>query len=169
MRTATAGVSGIELERHEQLDLIVTSGRKCKVGRHHTNHGGCCSVNLNLFADDVTCAAKTLLPEAVRNEGDIWSTLAIFLFGEVAASFRLHSEHVDQAARDGGGGDAEWLTRSTDVQTARCPGADCFPGFRLALNVEHFGRREPELLELHRRKLAVYADELTGFAIWQRS
>src|SRR6185369_5981008 len=127
MRTTTARISGIELERQEDVDLIVTSRRKCKVGRHHTNNCGCGSVDLNLFADDVTGSAKTLLPEAVRNDGDFWSTLAIFLFTEVTTAFWLHSQHVDHAARDGGRSDAQWLTLGPDVLTARRPRADCFP------------------------------------------
>src|SRR5688572_21390902 len=61
MGTTTAGVGGIELERHDELDLIVASRRKCKAGRHHTNNDGCVGVDLNLFANDVTCAAKTFL------------------------------------------------------------------------------------------------------------
>ena len=41
-------------------------------------------------------------------------------------------------------------------------------GRNLALNVEELGRRDPELLELHRGKFAVDADELTWLTIWQR-
>src|SRR5215216_841607 len=96
------GIRRIELERHEELDLIVTSRRKCKVGGHHTDNGGCCRVDLNLFANDVTGSAKAFLPETMRNDGDAWSTVAIFLFSEVATTFRLHSQHIDQAARNNG-------------------------------------------------------------------
>src|ERR1041384_1676496 len=144
--STAARVGRIELERQEDVDLIVASGRKCKVCRHDTNNSGCCRVDLNLFADDVTCAAKTLLPEAVRNDGDTWSTIAIFFGSEVATTFRLHAQHINHAASDSGGGDSKRLTLSADVLTARRPGADGFPGFRLALNVEQFRRREPELL-----------------------
>src|SRR5689334_23963940 len=76
VRTTTAGVCRIELERHEQLDLIVAPRRKCKVGWHHTDDGSCFRVDLNLFADDVVCAAETLLPETMRNDRDVWSTIA---------------------------------------------------------------------------------------------
>src|SRR5215216_5675081 len=104
----------------------------------------------------------------MRNDGDCWSTITIFLFSEVATTFRLHSEHINQAARNARRGDSKWLTLSTDVSTARRPGADCFPGFCLALNVEQFGSGEPELLELHRGKFAVDANELTGLPVRQR-
>src|SRR6185369_6375830 len=122
--TTTTGIGWIELERHEELDLIVASRRERKLRRHHTDHSGCGGVHLNLFADDVTCATETFLPETVRNDRDSWSIIAIFLFSEVAAKFRRHSQHVDQAARDSGGGDSQWLTFSADVLTARRPRAD---------------------------------------------
>src|ERR1041384_5608927 len=102
VRTTTARIGRIELERQEDLDLIVTSGRECKVCGHHTDNSRGCSVDLNLFANDVTCAAKTFLPEAVRNDGDSWSPIAVFFFSEVAATFRLHSQHINQAASDSG-------------------------------------------------------------------
>src|ERR1700752_2260342 len=101
-RTTTAGVGGIELERHEEIDLIVASGRKRKVRGHHTYNGGGGRVDLNLFADNVISPTKTLLPKTVGNDGDTWPTLAIFLFSEVAATFRLHSQHINQAARNTG-------------------------------------------------------------------
>ena len=50
--------------------------------------------------------------------------VAIFFFGEVATHYRLHSEHIDQAARDRGGSDAQWFAFSTDVLPARRPRAD---------------------------------------------
>src|SRR6185436_10571346 len=74
VRATIARVGGIELERQQDLDLIIASGRKSKVCGHHTNDCGRCRVDLNLFADNVTCAAKTFLPETVRNNGDSWST-----------------------------------------------------------------------------------------------
>src|SRR5215813_13543242 len=86
VRTTIAGVGRIELERQQDLDLIVTSGRECKIGGHHTDDGGCSRVDLNLFANDVTGSAKTFLPEAMRNDGDFRSTIAIFLVSEVAAT-----------------------------------------------------------------------------------
>src|SRR5215212_6077513 len=100
--TTITGVGRIELERHDELDLLITSRRECKVGGHHTNNGGCCRVDLNLFANDVVCAAKTFLPETMRNDGDCRPTIAIFLFSEVATTFWLHSQHINQAARNNG-------------------------------------------------------------------
>src|SRR5215213_4636454 len=100
--TTIARVSRIKLERDEELDLIVTPGRECKARGHHTDNGGGCRVDLNLFANDVTCSAKTLLPETLRNDRDFGSPIAIFLFSEVATTFRLHSQHIYQAARDSG-------------------------------------------------------------------
>jgi len=108
----------------EELDLLVASRRECKVCGHHTNDRGGCRVDLNLFADDVTCGAKTFLPEAVRDDGDSWPTIAIFFFSEVATTFRLHSQHIDQAASDRGGGDSKWFTFSADVLTTWRPRAD---------------------------------------------
>src|SRR5689334_12449599 len=139
MSAAIAWVRRIKLERHEQLDLIVASGRECEARRHDTDDGGRGGVDLNLFADDVTRAAETLMPEAVRNDRDSRSVDAIFLFREVAAELRLHSQHVNQAARDCGRGDSQRLTLGADVLTARRPRADCFPGFCFALDVEQFG------------------------------
>ena len=96
--------------------------------------------DLDLFADDVACSAKAFLPETMGYDGDVWSTIAIFLVSEVAATFRLHSEDINQAARDSGGGDSQWLTLGADVLTAGRPGADCFPGFCLVLDIEQFRR-----------------------------
>src|ERR1044071_8744215 len=62
VRAPAARVSGIKLERQEDVHLIVASGGECKVWRHHADNSGRRRVDLNLFADDVTCAAKTLLP-----------------------------------------------------------------------------------------------------------
>src|ERR1041385_4324341 len=59
---------------NDQVELLVASRRERKIRGHDTDDGGGCRVDLNLFADDVTCAAETLLPESVRNDGDAWST-----------------------------------------------------------------------------------------------
>src|SRR5687767_430579 len=107
MGTTITRVGRIELERHDEIDLIVAAGRECKVSGHHTNDSGCYRVNLNLFANDVTCAAKTLLPETIGNDGDSWSVIAIFLFTEVATKLRWHSQHIDQAAGNSGRGDSK--------------------------------------------------------------
>src|SRR6185369_480207 len=95
VRAATAWIGGIEFERQQDLNLVVTSGRECKVSRHHADNGRCFRVDLNLFTDNVTGAAKTFLPESMRNDGDVWATIAIFLFSKVAATLWWHTQDVD--------------------------------------------------------------------------
>src|SRR6185369_2000112 len=62
VRTTTAGVRAVKLERNQEFDLIVAAWRECKVRGHYADDCCGCRVDLNLFADDVTCSAKTLLP-----------------------------------------------------------------------------------------------------------
>src|SRR5690242_3205953 len=125
--TTAAGIRWIELEWHEEFDLFIAARRESKAGWHHADDCSCLPVDLNLFADDVTCAAEAFLPETVSNDGHAWSTIAIFLCGEVAATFWLHSQHIDQASCNRSRSDSQWLALSADVLTAGRPGADCFP------------------------------------------
>src|SRR6266487_4480420 len=91
VRAATPGICRVKLEGQEDLHLIVAAGRKCKVRRHHTHDGRRLGVDLNLLADDLMCSAECALPQSMRYQSDIWSTVAILFGREVAAELRLHT------------------------------------------------------------------------------
>src|SRR5713226_2254443 len=100
MRTTTTRIGRIKLERNQQFDRIIASGRKGKIARHHANNGSRLRIDLYLLAYDVAFAAKCALPQAVRDQSYIWSTVAVLFHSEIATLYRLHAECVNQSACD---------------------------------------------------------------------
>src|SRR5258705_12796214 len=127
MRPPTTGIGRIKLERHQQFDRVVASWRKSKIARHYPHNGRRLRVDLYLLADDVVFATECALPQAIRDQRYIWSTVAILFRREVATLCRLHPECVNQSASDSSGSNAQRFTICAHILSTRGPAANRLP------------------------------------------
>ena len=163
--SATRVVVGIQSERYPKLDAVVVDIEPLW---HDPDDRAELAVNLDPPTHDGALGAEGPCPKLVRQDHDVVAPGAVFLGGEHAAAARAHTEHVKKLRRRSPAGDPHGLVVCLKAAEADVIDRDFRKRLVPLAKLSIFGRRDPELVEAHRRELAVHHDEPVRSLVLER-
>ncbi len=170
MAAAPAGAGGIQLEGHPEFGRVGCAGRKGEGRRHHPHHRARIAVHADVTPEHAAVAAEGPLPEPVGEDGGARNIRQVVGRGKETPEQRGDAEHGQHAAGDRGSLRPHRFAGAREIDALVDPGLERFPGCRVSLQFEVFGRRDPEMPQPPIGKggeFGEHADQTARLGVWQ--